>query len=258
MGMGMRRSLGLAVVTLFVMASGGNADTLIPLSDNPGGQSSETSVEQWTRWSFSFDNIADGGNPITDTTGEFQNKKQTYPVYMFGGTAGAVVTRTFTALAGKPFMIPLINSGCLGNEEFGLCEDDRSSYETMDSVNRLFLRIDGNILVDARSAEEVDQLESRFRVDGPVFRDLVLAPNNWAGIPGGVYDEAYNTGFYAFALLDPGEHTIEYGGATPDFSNGLTAKVRVAPIPLPASLPLIAVGFLGLGLVARRRRDVEA
>jgi hypothetical protein len=266
MGMRMRRSLGLAVVTLFVMASGGNATSLIPLSDNPGGQSPEMSAEQWLQWLSSYDTAVVGGDPITDPTGEFQAVNQIYPVTMLGGTFGGDATRAFNLPARSIVMMPLINSFCTGGNPAasgGLetpCTDSdlEGSKAYLDTVDRLFLRINGNTIFDADTLDEVDAIDAALRIETDFF-SAELAPNSfWTGFgldaPAGTYPSNYNVGFYAFALLDEGVNTLEFGGGNGDFVTSVAARVRVAPIPLPAALPLLVAGIAGLGLKAQRRR----
>jgi hypothetical protein len=72
-------------------------------------------------------------------------------------------------------------------------------------------------------------------------------------VPGGLWETVDNYGFYAFAKLGRGTHVMEYGGGTPGFFNSITATITVAPVPLPAALPLLAAGLGALGFAARRR-----
>jgi MYXO-CTERM domain-containing protein len=66
--MGAMPRLLLLAAGLLALAMNGAAGTtfnLVPLAQNPGGQSPETSAEQWLRWAFSFDRAVDGGDPLT-------------------------------------------------------------------------------------------------------------------------------------------------------------------------------------------------
>ena len=50
-------------------------------------------------------------NPFTDSTGAFAHVNNDGPVFFVAGTNGVsgTVTRTFTAPAGKPLLVPMIN-----------------------------------------------------------------------------------------------------------------------------------------------------
>jgi hypothetical protein len=74
-------------------------------------------VQQWLEWALSFDLVRDGGDPIFDDTGDFQTQNQTYPVYMVGGAVSDNVDRKFKAPAGRPFLIPMLNSFCVGDPD---------------------------------------------------------------------------------------------------------------------------------------------
>jgi hypothetical protein len=230
------------------------AAVLIPPGDNPGGQSAATSVQQWTEWAYSFDNIVDGGNPITDNTGEFQNKKQTFPLFYFGGTGGGEVTRSFSLQQGKPLAIPLINVICVNND--GSCTD-QGTIDFVDtlmaSVDHLFLSVDGVDLVNANTADEVNMIKDQFLITSGFF-DLPVAPNSWSGAPEGIWPDSFNTGYYAFvAELPLGEHRIIYrGGISEVFSVGVDATVTV--VPEPPTLLILLGGLASLGLVAQSRR----
>ncbi len=51
---------------LSLSATTAGAVSLIPLTDNPGGQSPATSAEDWTKWLYSFNSVTDGGDPVSD------------------------------------------------------------------------------------------------------------------------------------------------------------------------------------------------
>jgi hypothetical protein len=183
----MRLLLASTAFAAALAATSAGAVSLVPLSDNPGGQSPEASGEQWSKWSFSFDRVVDGGDPINDTTGEFQNQKQTYPVFLLGDTSGGSAERSFTIPAGKVLMIPLINTGCFGGNESAPdpaigspCNQGNIDYSVafLDSVDTLFLKIDGKDFINAGSASEVDAIDSLFRIETDMF-PAEIAPNSW-------------------------------------------------------------------------------
>jgi hypothetical protein len=262
----------LAAVTAATLAStGAGAVSLIPLSENPGGQSPAVSAEQWLKWASSFDTIVDGGDPISDTTGSMQTLKQTYPVFLLGGTFGGEATRSLTAPAGSIFMVPLLNVFCTGGNPdappgfVAPCDEAVAAVvrTELDDVQQLFLRIDGKTIYDADTIDEVDLIEAALRIESGIF-SLELAPNSfWNSpeltLPAGTYDSNFIHGFFAFVKLGSGVHTIEYGGGFDsdilgNFSNSIVATITLAPIPLPAALPLLTAGVGALGLAARRRR----
>jgi hypothetical protein len=227
---------------------------LIPPGDDPGGQSAALSVQQWTEWAYSFDSVVDGGNPINDQTGQFQNQKQTFPVFLFGGNASSgIVSRTFKMPIGVTALIPIVNIACVSSDGFDCTDPGILDFvETaLDNTDLLFLSINGEVLVDANTAGAVDAIEDQFRITTDFF-DLPVAPNNWAGEPAGVWPNSFNSGYYAFVELPPGEHTIVHEGSLPDFdfTSGVAATVFV---PEPATLLLFLGGVAGLALTTRRR-----
>ena len=151
---------------------------LIPRGQNPGGQPVSQSVKQLTQWGFSFNNITDGGNPVTDDTGAFQNRKQTFPVFHLGGTVSKGIKRTFSAPSDKAFAIPIFGGSCLGNDAVGTCIGDDTINDYVDNTKRLFLSIDGQVIINAKGRHAVDRFELKYRVNTGIF-GVDLAPNNW-------------------------------------------------------------------------------
>jgi hypothetical protein len=253
---------------LSLSATTAGAVSLIPLTDNPGGQSPETSAQQLWQWANSFDRVVDGGDPINDETGAFQNKKQTYPVHMLGWSwPGSVVDRSFWTYAGKPFVIPLIGYSCVGGLETAPepasipCEgaDEQVARDFLDSVDWLTLRINGETLIEADGLDSVSALRPQLYVESGLY-PVDVAPNSTLTalfgvdvLPPGIYPSSYQYSFLAFFDLPAGRHTIEFGGGNAERILG-TYNIRVAEIPLPAGLPLLAAGLGALGLAGRWRR----
>jgi hypothetical protein len=252
------RAISTASAAVF-FACGVQAATLVPLANNPGGQPAEISVRQWTEWALSFDLERDEGDPIFDETGEFQTLNQDYPVYMVGGANSENVERTFTAPPGRPFLIPMLNTFCLGDPDrpIGGCEGpDFYDFDRERDVDLLFLRVDGERFVNAGSQSEVAAIRDSFFVDGGIF-PIDVSENNlfnrFVDVEGGPWPESYNVGYFATLELPLGNYLIEYGGRYGDgFANSVT--VRMSVVPLPGALPLITGGILMLAWTARRRR----
>ena len=256
----MRALLPFLTGLLALIWTGAGAGTLVPLVDNPGGQSASTSAKQWAQWALSFNRVTDGGDPLNDKTGKFQNKKQTFPVFHLGGGffLNPEPTRTFTARAGKPFMVPLLNNFCVGGSPtLSTCkgQNEVEALDFLDDARKLFLSIDGKTMVNANSKNAVDKIESKLFVDSGIF-SVDIAPNNLFTpftklVTEGTYSELFNKGFFVFANLPIGQHSVVFGGASQDLSTIVTAKINVVPLPPP--LLLLAAGLLGLGLAARKK-----
>ena len=248
----------ISALVLGFLTGGANAASLIPPGANPGGQSASISVMQWMEWTFAFDNAVDGGNPISDGTGAFQNLKQTYPVFMMGGATETGVMRSFSMAAGKPLAIPLFTVSCVSSDGFDCSDSSVTDFvdDWLDSADQLHLEIDGTVLVDANTAGEVDAIEDQLRVASDFFH-IDVAANNWAGEPKGTWPNSYTDGYFAFVEgLPIGEHNLSFGGGAPGdpegFYVGVEANVVVTPVP--TALPLLLGGLAALGLVARSRR----
>lgn len=237
-------------------ASAVSADWLVPLPSDPGGQSAAESVRQWTQWIYSFDTIVDGGDPVSDTTGEFQTMKQTFPVHMLGGAQSAGVERAFKVGVGKPLFVPLVNVFCFGPEPDFSCLDFLDFAQGLiDDVDEIFETVSGHSLIEADTLAEVDALEAEHRVYTGIF-PLELVENNRSGAVPGLYEESFNTGFYAALKLPVGRHLVEYGGAflLPDggrFFNSVRAEIEV--VPAPGALGLLAGAAAALAAAGRRR-----
>ncbi len=225
------------------------AASLIPLADDPGGQSAVTSARQWTQWTLLFDQVVDGGDPISDATGEFQSQKQIYPLTFLGGAQGDGVTRAFTVPSGKPIFLPMLNVVCTSPFPDFSCSGDAQDLVRgwIDDADSLKLTVDGVDLIRAESGAEVDDVAAGSRVFSGIFT-VESVNNNWLGDPAGVYDNSFVDGYFAALKLPVGVHTVSYGGGigSLEFSNSVEATIVVAPIPAPVPAALLMSGLLAL------------
>jgi hypothetical protein len=123
----------------------------------------------------------DGGDPISDESGEFQTLRQIYPVQMVGGAQAEGVERSFATRPSGPFVIPLWNANCVGDPAavFGTCAgaDYELDRERVLNTDRLLLRVNGATVVDAVGQEAVEPFISQFLVDSGIFA-VDVAPNS--------------------------------------------------------------------------------
>jgi hypothetical protein len=196
-----------------------------------------------------------------------QPLNQNYPVFLLGGTFGGEAARSFSAPSGSIFMLPFTNIFCTGDmpdspPPWTPCTeaDKAGSIAALDETDRLFLNIDGTSYVDATTVEEVASIRDEFWIQTGIFPAEMAENNFWDALgydaPPGTYATNYNVGFYAFAKLGSGTHTLQWGGGRADFTNMITATITIEPVPLPAGLPLLAAGLGALGLAGRWRRRV--
>lgn len=95
-------------------------------------------------------------------------------------------------------------------------------------------------------ASDADQ-EGIFKwLDGPEAGD-VLTYSNWN--PGEPNDDGGNEDYVHFNFLSSGG----WNDIFPSYTQGYIVEYSPTPIPLPAGLPLLAVGLCVLGVMRRRK-----
>ncbi|MBL8946614.1 MAG: hypothetical protein JNK45_25830, partial [Myxococcales bacterium] len=137
------------------------------------------------------------------------------------GTFGGPVERTCDVPAHKYLFFPLINRWGIFLEEFYASEQEFIDFLTeYFAANRaatcqLMLRLDGEDLV----SDELEELDEALYVDVLEPFDVDINPDNWAtqyGFEGGVTPMLTDGHFALLRPLEPGVHTLEFGGTVCD------------------------------------------
>lgn len=93
----------LAVVAAVSALANQTGDSTKPVA----GTSQLQLAQQWRQWAL---NTPAASNPLLDSTGAFANSNNDGPVFFVAGNVGGSTTRSFTAPAGKPIYVPLVDA----------------------------------------------------------------------------------------------------------------------------------------------------
>ncbi len=107
---------------------------------HPSGESLAQWTEQWFAWAWN--QTPANKNPLLDTTGAWAGVDNNGPVFFIAGATGALTSadRTFDVPAGKPLLIPILNSlDTLDSKS----TEEADMVDFRDSVTSLFATIDG-------------------------------------------------------------------------------------------------------------------
>ncbi len=215
-----KKTILSTLLVLGAVAVAGCDDEPLILQDNPAKEMAyqELSV-RWLEWALAQPYTQ---SAINDQTGERCDVDQGELVWMLAGTHAGPVSRSCDIPAHTPLFFPLINRWIIPGLEPTYEPDDVPGFiewvegyfaTKRDQTCSLTLILDGEPLL--ADTEELDE-ELYVAVAEPF--DIFLNDDNWAtqyGKLGGVYQYGFTDGHFALLRpLPPGDHVLEFGGAT--------------------------------------------
>jgi hypothetical protein len=192
-------------------------------------------------------------DPISDTTGQFQNVGQTPPVFFTcaaaGPAAGVPVVRTFTVPADRHILVSLFSVGVYyepGIDPPDVCTNALPAF--VEQTTSLSFSLDG---VPISSAN----LRANHRETSALGQTAHIVPGN-PYFPAGDYPGSCGDGFFVMIEpLSPGQHVIECGfthqnGGSLNHTNVITVLPSAASVPSmsPLGLALLVLVFGGIGV----------
>ena len=200
---------GLLAASVVANAHAAPAATslLVPLQHAVDDRTHEMWSARWWMWAASFR----GGSPVADTTGELCGMRQQGEVFFLAGSyGGAPVERTCKVPAGRHLFFPLV-AWIVMPDAPGPCQEVTTQARAMtDRPKGMYLEVDGARLPD---------MEKR-RLETGCF--------NVAALGAGPKVMAASNGYWAMlAPLEPGKHTLHFGGVLPSLQQDVTYTLLV-------------------------------
>ena len=177
------------------------------------GRAQEDWSRAWWRWAASFEGDT---SPLADTTGSLCHLKQNGRVWFLAGTYGSHrVTRTCHVPKGKFLFFPLINYAVMPTHSEGqVCKTAMMKARAItDEPVVLVLEVDG---------KRVPGLERHRQATEDCFGMAANAPS-----PGRIVPSAANGYYVMLRPLQPGTHTLNFGGSLPGLSQVVTYTLIV-------------------------------
>jgi hypothetical protein len=204
---------------------------------NTHGQINGETVQQWTQdWVTWWLQAPATTNPQFDTTGAYANvDNNNGKMFFLAGNFGGDSTRTFTAPANEPLLVPILDSpalqwngtdfnGVVDHQTFGKGAGNKSvtDWQKGVSASDLFLSING-ASVDVTQS---DFIKTSWFSSGPAQPDSFAQALVDAHVlyPGGVdIGPNKNVGYWAVIAGQPAGSTmtLDFGGSTGGFAVGV-------------------------------------
>jgi len=218
-----------------------------------------------------------GGQSYTDLEVLWWQKALAIPVindnhpFISGGAFDSGTGVTFLAGVGggatihikvggnQAIFFPIINAEASVLEPPPFHGDDEAEMRAVanahiDATSGLYAEIDGVAVPNLLD----------YRIESPLFQFGPLPDNNlfsYFGLnaPQGTTSDSVDAGFYLLLTpLSRGQHTIHFTGTADDLGFTIDTTYIVDVVPEPSSFALAAIGLVGLGGIAWRKRRQAA
>jgi hypothetical protein len=209
----------IAGAALILSLAGCDDEPVVAQDDPVSEELYREAQEQWLDWALGQPHST--ASPIADETGEFCDEGQHGKVWNLAGSFGGPVERTCTIPKRKYLFFPLVNRWVINPPDSWGSEEEYLEFATewfawhRENTCSLTLRLDGEDLV----GEDLEALdEALYVVDLDPF-DVDINADNWAtefGFLGGPTTTVADGHYALLRPLEPGEHTLEFGGVVCD------------------------------------------
>lgn len=205
------RRARLALLTFAIFGSACD-DVLVEQSNHQARKAYEHEAKSWLRWVMAQPHST--SSPVTDETGEHCAGGQDGNVWYLAGTFEGAVERECEIPPGRYLFFPLLNRWGLYLKEYYTDQQEfldlAGEYFADQHANTcsLTLRLDGEDL----AGTEVEDIDDALYVDVMTPFRVDLDDDNPHGIDGGRMPAVTDGQFALLRPLDPGVHTLEFGG----------------------------------------------
>lgn len=201
-------------LAILVSTAGVAQDAVVPPHRAIGGVTQREWSVRWWQWAASFEDYA--SSPIADADGSKCALKQEGGVWFLAGTYGSARTiRTCRIPAGKYIFLPLINYVVFPRDARSAnCAEYIAEAELITgSPTTLVLELNG---------KKIDNLEQHRQATPSCF-DL----GERSVPPARIYPTAANGYYVMLRPLNPGTHTLHFGGNLRSMAQAVTYTLRV-------------------------------
>lgn len=211
--------IGVLTITMIPFAVSSepvsNSIKIFPPSSKPYGISFSEHIQNYWKWLL---NIPANGNPVNDPTGEKCTTGQlttNSSIFYLVSNGGGKSDRTCKVPAGKGLFIPVSQVEISDKEDNGgIQAQDMGAKEDQDSVNSLYLKIDGR--------EYKYENLTKFRTHTEPF-EVIFANNGLYSVVKGGPSMTVADGHYIITEpLAKGNHTIQFRNSLLEADKGVS------------------------------------